>query len=291
MNLMSFDGGGLLGCGPANFLSRLERGDNSFQRLTIADHVHAFAGTSTGSILAAALALHIPTSRVLSLYHDEGKLIFAKRPWYRRGLTGPTYDIKNLEAALGRVFGTAKFAQLDHLLVIPASDFGGQNESQGLANIYSNDITPDMEIAEAVLRSCAAPTFFAPVGNRWVDGGLFANNPTLAGVTALAMRGVAHKDMRVVSFGTTGKYWQALDPDPANPIKLAKNIINFMMAAASARVIHKYCSHLDLGYYLRLAPRDRSPEMDDLGGMEKWEQVWDAEYERSWADVFAAITA
>ena len=64
----------------------------------------------------------------------------------------------------------------------------------------------DVNLRDAILASCAAPTFFAPksVGNFLLaDGGLWANNPsTVAFTEALSVFGKEAREIRMLSIGT-----------------------------------------------------------------------------------------
>src|SRR4051794_5668730 len=78
--ILSLDGGGILGAFSASFLADIER------RLCcrIADHFDLIAGTSTGGIIAAALAAGEPAARVVDFYKSRGPLIFTRErfgPW------------------------------------------------------------------------------------------------------------------------------------------------------------------------------------------------------------------
>jgi len=70
------------------------------------------------------------------------------------------------------------------------------------------DFTRDKDVLlrEAVLASCAAPTYFDPVRVKeylLADGGLWANNPSLSAVIDAQHRlGIALSDIRVLSLGT-----------------------------------------------------------------------------------------
>ena len=57
---------------------------------------------------------------------------------------------------------------------------------------------------KAVLASTSAPTYFYPVDQRWMDGGIFANNPSdclEAGLCGTELQG----KFRVLSFATGGE--------------------------------------------------------------------------------------
>jgi hypothetical protein len=72
--ILSLDGGGIRGAFTAAFLADIER------RLgcRVADHFDLIAGTSTGGIIAAALAAGEPASRVVEFYRSRGPRIFTR---------------------------------------------------------------------------------------------------------------------------------------------------------------------------------------------------------------------
>lgn len=74
--LLSIDGGGIRGIIPAVALAKLE---STTGRLT-RDIFSFVAGTSTGAIIAAAIAAGIPAPRILNLYLNRAREVF----------TGPT---------------------------------------------------------------------------------------------------------------------------------------------------------------------------------------------------------
>ena len=74
--ILSIDGGGIRGVYPAHILKCIQ------ERFAVSlyEEFDLIAGTSTGSILAAAVAAKIDISKVLSLYETHGKEIFKKSP-------------------------------------------------------------------------------------------------------------------------------------------------------------------------------------------------------------------
>jgi len=102
--ILSIDGGGLKGAFPASFLATIERQLPA----PIATYFDLITGTSTGGIIALALALHIPAEQVVAFYKEHGSRIF---PVQRRGWLGrlarwlrPQYDGAPLQEALSGVF-------------------------------------------------------------------------------------------------------------------------------------------------------------------------------------------
>lgn len=198
--ILALDGGGILGAFSAAVLAGLER------RLSapLAAHFDLIAGTSTGGIIAAALAAGEPAAKVVAFYSERGPRIFA-RPQGLRGLlaAGPDLVLRNfgldaptllypryasgeLAAALREVFGdrTLRDVRLSRLL-LPAVEL-----TAGRAVVFSTPHRPNPDpapsLVEAVLATTAAPTYFQPVAvggaGVYVDGGLWATNPALLAV-------------------------------------------------------------------------------------------------------------
>lgn len=213
--ILSIDGGGIRGVYPAHILKCIE------ERLEISlfDAFDMFAGTSTGSIIAAGIASQEPASTIVELYKKHGFEIFPPK-WY--ACLGETakkylsifecmclspYEIHHLEKALINVFQDKRLGEIDKPLLIPATDI-----SNGCVHVlksaYSKEFTRDMNVLvkDAVLASCSAPMFFDPHKldhYLLADGGLWANNPALAAmIDAQKHFRIPQDDIRVLSIGT-----------------------------------------------------------------------------------------
>jgi patatin-like phospholipase/acyl hydrolase len=93
--IISFDGGGARGLFPVTFLSNLENRYPS-QRL-----ISLYSGTSTGSILAASLALGIELPEIEEFYKNLSQAIFKKRRLWRSYIgAGSMFQSKVLKEAL-----------------------------------------------------------------------------------------------------------------------------------------------------------------------------------------------
>lgn len=93
--ILSLDGGGIKGVFIASLLAEIEEKRN----LKICDYFDLIAGTSTGGIIAAALALGMSARTVEKLYTTHAKDIFPQKSW--RGLFriwGGKYSSKPLES-------------------------------------------------------------------------------------------------------------------------------------------------------------------------------------------------
>ncbi len=206
--ILSIDGGGIRGVFPAYILECIQErlGVNVF------DHFDMFAGTSTGSIVAAGIACKKEPSDIVTLYQKHGAYIFSQKLkswWPSRVKQGvhSKYENKNLKSVLHNEFGDAKLGDVEKPLLIPATDIG-HGGVHVFKSSYSRGFTRDKNVAvkQAVLASCSAPAFFDPVKvDKYLlaDGGVWANNPALAAVIDAQYRlGIDVKDIRILSLGT-----------------------------------------------------------------------------------------
>ena len=205
--ILSIDGGGFRGLFSAHILRRMEEtwGINWHQQFGM------FAGTSTGSIIAAGLASGISATALSEFYVANGKSIFAKR-WLSRldllKIFTSKYSHEVLKGLLEDVLGTTTLGDIGVPLIIPAVDIGN-----GCVHVFKSKYAdgfirdPGVRLSDAVLASCSAPTYFDPhvVDGKYqlVDGGIWANNPSLAAVIDAKYRlKVSLNDIQVLSLGT-----------------------------------------------------------------------------------------
>lgn len=197
------------------------------------------AGTSTGSILAAGLACGRSACELAEFYGTLGKSVFAKRSVShvdRLGLFASKYSAKKLGEALEQVFGRITLGDVKIPLILPSVDIGN-GVVHVLKSRYDDGFVrdPDVLVSDAVLASCSAPTYFDPHVLKGtyelVDGGLWANNPSLvAAVDAKYRLGVELSDVRVLSLGT-GK-GKALYPRGGGswPTRLGRRLFGWGLA-------------------------------------------------------------
>jgi uncharacterized protein len=231
--ILSLDGGGIRGVFPAKFLSLLEA-DLKKQGL-IQNHLYErfdlICGTSTGGIIAIGLALGIPAIEIYEFYLDNAGAIFGSGKW----LTGRFFRSKhlrhNLETLIREKFCTANNGKDPLLgdcktsLCIPSYDLLNGKPIL-LKTKHHPEYIRDHKIPafKVALATSAAPTFFDPLSTEYtdlagnnqtfsnkVDGGVYANNPTLIGIfEAQKAFGRNLSDLRVLSIGTgTHKYLDA----------------------------------------------------------------------------------
>ena len=215
MRVLSIEGGGMRGLYSAAYLSLLARRyaeKRKLQNLDIGKGFDLITGTSTGGILACALAADIPLERVVELYRKSGPYIFPKKLPTRIGLdlilqmrTRSRHlraGADALESALAAEFGETTLGEIWKnrmiALAIPALEM-----SHYRALVFKTPHLPDKlhrdrryKLVDVCLATTAAPIYrsMARIKNPdtpnrvFVDGGLWANNPVLVGlIEALEM--------------------------------------------------------------------------------------------------------
>jgi len=202
--ILAIDGGGYRGVYPAYILKRIEDefGSDWLKKFGL------IAGTSTGAIIATALACGLSTSQIVNFYKDHGKNIFRKRSLFGFGLLRSKYSNEYLKKVLKDVFGENRtLSQINVPLILPSTDIGN-GIVHVLKSSYDKEFYRDNNrlVYEAVLSSCSAPTYFDPYFmNEYLlaDGGLWANNPSLvAAIDAKRRLGQRLDNLRILSIGT-----------------------------------------------------------------------------------------
>lgn len=208
--ILSIDGGGARGIYPAHILKRIK------EQFSI-DFINEFdiiTGTSTGAIIAAALAVDIPIESVCIMYENLVNEIFNENKFAFGGFAKSKYNTDKLEKILKSNFKNFKMKEAKTTLIIPATDIGN-----GKVYVHKTPYRPefvrdgDTLIRDAILSSCSAPIYFSPsmIKNGadesylLADGGLWANNPSLlAVIEALNPKRLNKKldDIKILSLGT-----------------------------------------------------------------------------------------
>ena len=203
LKILSFDGGGIRGLLTARILERVDAERPGWLRK--ADMV---AGTSTGGILALAVAQHRMTpSDMVDLYRTRGADIFASRGFLDDlsmvdELIRANYGQDGLRGALQDTFGDATMGSLVARAIIPTFDLGSESGRwQPRFTDSSKFRDKCLPLVDAALMTSAAPTYF-PSHMGCVDGGMFANNPADCALASAMHDGHASEEIMLCSIGT-----------------------------------------------------------------------------------------
>lgn len=217
--VLSIDGGGIKGLYSARILEHFEERFNC----KIADYFDLICGTSTGGLIALGLSLKIPVELISNLYYCRGKQIFPRQNQIlsslRQLFLRSKYDNSELRRALEEMFGERTLADSRCLLCIPAFSLTDgrpfifkYDHSEG--NLCRDNKTKYVDIG---LATSAAPAYLPIVTidtydrKQFIDGGIYANNPTLVGVVEALRyfvgKGKRFQKLKVMSLGS-------LEPNP-----------------------------------------------------------------------------
>ena len=264
--ILALDGGGIRGMMTVEVLAKIEallrerlgRGDD----FVLADYFDFVAGTSTGAIIAASIALGMKVDEIREFYVQSGAEMFDKANVLKR--LRYRYEDDKLAERMQSVFGKDTTLGSDKLKTVlmmvmrNATTDSPWPVSNNPGALYNRRVRPDgsprdncnldLPLWQLVRASTAAPVYFPPevvkVGKHefvFVDGGITPyNNPAfqaflMATVEPYAVRWPSgEQKLLVVSIGT-GTSPDAnlnLDPDQMNLLYNAGSIPSALMLAS-----------------------------------------------------------
>ena len=275
INILSIDGGGSKGLIPAYLIKALSKElDNN----PLYNQFDLIAGTSTGALIT--LLLTSPqiannsnvdrTSLIIDLYKNESKKIFNNKFMLfktLKQLVKPKFSNKYLSKLLEEYLGTTTIKNALTNIIIPTFDMNTMqpyffknrpcyNGSCSDLNFYMKDVA---------LASTAAPTYLPPHYTKtvddfysfnFVDGGLFANNPSMSAYIEAIKLFPNAKEFNIISLGTgyvrrsytykKVKKWGALGwMNPFNNVP----IINSYMYSQEGSTSHKVSQISNVNYF------------------------------------------
>ena len=274
--ILCCDGGGVRGVLSARILQEVEKEILQTKGLALHQYFDLVAGTSTGSIITAALASKLNAAKIIDLYKKSANRIFPYRspiaPLLEKVtsfFSGPKYDNEGLREALYEVLGDKSISKVvEPIILILAYDMRYRNTT--FFTNFHPDVGPrwydDIPLWQICMSSSAAPTFLPPVelqpkdkdlfGSSWsfphIDGGVSANNPSLAAIS-LAMRlshakninldvkqkykldNLKFEDISVLSIGTgrSGEPYEFEQIKKWTPLNWASRIVDVFMEPTS----------------------------------------------------------
>lgn len=226
--ILSIDGGGIRGIFPAMILANYEAElkAKGIEKWQVYQNFDLICGTSTGGIMAIALALGIPAKEIYELYLNNAETIFGNKKGFLKRFKYAAYNRDALEKLIRDKYKAyhngedGEDPRLKHCkthVAIPIYDLM-EGRPSVLKSKYHPAFVRDFHIPayQAALATSAAPTYFDPYSASYidlnglekpfqnkVDGGVFANNPTLNGIIeAKKAFNLELKDLSVLSVGT-----------------------------------------------------------------------------------------
>ena len=220
--ILSLDGGGIRGALSLGFVEQIEtilRQRHNNPNLRLCEYFDLIGGTSTGAIIATALAIGMEAAEIRRCYFElGGKIFHSKRSIFRWAIA--RYQRRPFIDALQRVFGETKLG--DDAVQTGLCVFAKRADTRSTWTLMNHPdwkfypYNKDVALWEAIRASTAAPTFFIPekmyVGNQYgafVDGAVsMVNNPALRLMMISLIEGYGFKwprgkdNLLLVSIGT-----------------------------------------------------------------------------------------
>ncbi|MFL5359572.1 MAG: patatin-like phospholipase family protein [Myxococcales bacterium] len=265
--ILAIDGGGVRGVFAARLLDRLQH-ETGFL-----DRVDLLAGTSTGGIIALGLAAGLTPGQLARLYLDHSREIFdsslLRKVATVEGVVAARYDNSALRKVALGVFGDRKLDDLGKRVLVPTFDLDNGDGPAPLPagalrtwkpkffhNFPGQDSDGQEKAVDVALRTSAAPVFL-PSYQGYIDGGVVANNPSMAAVSIAlhpAGAGKSIDDLRVFSL-STGTNSQYLPGDHAwGAASWGVPLIELMIGGTSGVADYECNVILGPSRYFRLDP-------------------------------------
>lgn len=192
----------------AHVLARLEED----LEIDIRDSFDLITGTSAGGIIALALGAGLRPAEIVEHYTKLARTVFPRRRRAAWRLPArairPTYRQGPLREALTEILGERTLLNSEKRLLVPSWDLHNGN-----VHIFKTPHHPRLRrdwrirMVDVALATSAAPTFLPAAeidGHRLVDGGIWANNPSVLGIgEAVSMLEVPLGAISVLNIGTT----------------------------------------------------------------------------------------
>ncbi len=258
--ILSLDGGGIKGLFSASVLAKLE----DDLGVSIVDHFDLIVGTSTGGLIALGLGMGMRPHELVRFYVESGPKIFQ----HSFGLRSFTHWIYRkfpqapLRDAFQGCFKDKRLADCTTRLVIPSYNLG-DDDVYLFKTPHHERLKRDYKVPlwKVGLATTAAPTYFSSFQEldslRLIDGGVWANNPTLVGIAeAVSLLRVPIQNISVLSMGTSDPVrYRRRSLDWSGRLAWAENAVDIVMRGQSLG-IHKQAVHL-LGddKVIRIDPR------------------------------------
>ncbi|MBL7815331.1 MAG: patatin-like phospholipase family protein [Saprospiraceae bacterium] len=309
--ILSLDGGGIRGVLTGKVLEALEDKLNEVyakkygapreKPIRLGEYFDMIAGTSTGGILTCVLLCpsdddptypRFSAKDAVDLYLKNGPNIFkptlfGRLPGFLEGFGGSKFGDGSIADTLKSYLKEKRLSDLMKPCLITTYDIQERQAVFFTSHEAQKKENKDFLLWEVCRSTSAAPTYFPPASARsgddfmlhTIDGGLFANNPTMcAFIEALktfrddSQKLIPVDRLMIVSIGTgeIKKKYLFEEAVKWGMLKWVKPIIDIMMTGVSETVdyqLRKLFKTIDCSdQYHRIMPDlgNANPEMDDI---------------------------
>lgn len=241
-------------------------------------------GTSIGGIIALAVAFEVPMQKVVQAFEQSGEKIFPPhvKPTGKLGKamdiwrhwSQPRYRSQALrEVITSLIPEDATLNDAKHAVGIPAVNVT-TGRPQVFKTRHKEEWTRDwkFKVVDVALATSAAPTFFELAeldGQRYADGGLYANAPDLLALhEAEHFFGVPSVAVRILSVGTTTTmYSLSFESDRGLGIQgwMDNNRLFSVTISAQQQLVDQLMQHKLKDRYFRLDAQPSNEQTNDLG--------------------------
>lgn len=228
--ILALDGGGIRGVVTARILQEVQ---GLIGKQPLNEYFDLIAGTSTGAIVAAGLAIGKTPEELRQIYQKRGREIF-NASWLRKKMAllhGSKYSNQGLIKVLREELVHNELGK--EITLRQLSEISGEEKAELLilaydtlyrnTTFFSSKAEPnrwfnDMKLWEICTSSASAPTFFPPYEFTWVDpnhpeegewkfphvdGGVGANCPAMATLChVMGKKNVPLENISILSIGT-----------------------------------------------------------------------------------------
>jgi uncharacterized protein len=278
--ILSIDGGGIRGVIPIAILAYIEARTGK----PISQLFDLVAGTSTGAILGLGLTAQnrlgeplYTAAEICKLYEQEIPNIFRNPQTWLGNLLMPKYKSFAFQKVLRNFLGDSLLSGALTDLLIPCYDIEHRLPFVFKSRSARAESQCDFRMKDVALAASASPTLFHPVRVPTpggfvclVDGGVFANNPTMLAVAE--MKSVyPGDDVIVVSIGT-GRSARPLTDELVNLwgyVQWSRPMLELVMESSSESVheqMQQLLNSLETQQYYRLQvdlPAHSNPAIDN----------------------------
>jgi patatin-like phospholipase/acyl hydrolase len=293
--ILSIDGGGIRGLIPGQILVALEKKlqeKSKDPQARIANYFDFFAGTSTGGILTCLLLCpdegdpkkpKFSAEEAVDLYKRYGDKIFQvsflSSLLNYKSMFSEKYPANHLEEVLLTYFREKRLSELLKPCLITSYDIQ-ERKTHFFARKGDGG---DFYLKDVCRATSAAPTYFeaaliksiSGVSYPMIDGGIFANNPSLCAYSEVrnSKGDPSAKDMLILSLGTGGenKSYAYQKARAWGALGWIKPSIDIMMSGAAETTNYHLLKIFEVtgsdANYCRIQPehlRNAVPEMDNV---------------------------
>lgn len=226
--VLTIDGGGMRGLYSAILLDTLNRHFSKRNKsdLDIGKGFDLIVGTSTGAIIGILLLLGVPSHDIVKLYRQLGPKIFSDPIpfgfwkllcWVLRNWTQPADNVEALREGMRPLLGTTTLAEAFEQrgigLCVPAVNMASHRATIFRTPHYASwKRYIHYSLLDVLVASVSAPMLF-PLAmiddpedpgdyKTFIDGGLWANNPVLIGLSEALRVTNARRPIEIISIST-----------------------------------------------------------------------------------------